>query len=135
GQPAAAIHDRRGGRRSPARSSADVPRGEPARDARPPPHAGPGAGSPHRPRGAARSRLLGDLLASLGASLPEMRAGRGTLAQELRLIEAYLAVQQVRMGPRLHVALDVPPALAHAEVPPLVLLTLVENAIKHGLDP
>jgi LytS/YehU family sensor histidine kinase len=44
-------------------------------------------------------------------------------------------VQQVRMGPRLTVALDVPPALAQAEVPPLVLLTLVENAIKHGLDP
>jgi signal transduction histidine kinase len=84
---------------------------------------------------AAGDRLIGHLLTYLEASLPAMRAGRGTLAQELRLIEAYLAVQQVRMGPRLHVALDVPPALAHAEVPPLVLLTLVENAIKHGLDP
>jgi signal transduction histidine kinase len=83
----------------------------------------------------AGDRMLGHLLTYLEASLPEMRAGRGTLAQELRLIEAYLAVQQVRMGPRLTVALDVPSGLAQAEVPPLVLLTLVENAIKHGLDP
>jgi len=83
----------------------------------------------------AGDRMLGHLLIYLEASLPQMRAGRGTLAQELRLIEAYLAVQQVRMGPRLTVALDVPPSLAEAEVPPLVLLTLVENAIKHGLDP
>ena len=84
---------------------------------------------------AAGDRMLGHLLTYLEASLPQMRANHGTLAHELRLIEAYLAVQQVRMGPRLTVALDVPPRLAQAEVPPLVLLTLVENAIKHGLDP
>jgi sensor histidine kinase YesM len=84
---------------------------------------------------AAGDRLLGHLLTYLEASLPQMRADRVTLAQELRLIEAYLAVQQVRMGPRLQVALEMPDTLAAAEVPPLVLLTLVENAIKHGVDP
>ena len=49
--------------------------------------------------------------------------------------EAYLSVQQVRMGDRLEVAVDVPPRLAAASFPPMMLVTLVENAIKHGLAP
>lgn len=83
----------------------------------------------------AGDRLCGHLLTYLEAALPHMRRAQGTLGDELRLVMAYLALQQVRMAERLQVGLDVAPTLAAAALPPLTLLTLVENAIKHGLDP
>ena len=51
------------------------------------------------------------------------------------LAESYLAVQKLRMGRRLNFAIDVPHDLREAPLPPMMLLTLVENAIKHGLSP
>jgi Histidine kinase len=71
----------------------------------------------------------------LKVALPSLRNDRSTLAREAELIESYLELQHVRMGRRLAYRIDVAPALRQIEVPPLMLLTLVENAIKHGLAP
>ena len=58
---------------------------------------------------------------------------RSTLSRELELAQAYLRVLKVRMGERLNVVIDVPADLREATLPAMMLLTLVENAIKHGL--
>lgn len=57
-----------------------------------------------------------------------------SLKEELDLVRLYLAIQQVRFGDRLHVAVDVPPELLSAEVPYLLLQPLLENAIKYGVE-
>jgi signal transduction histidine kinase len=79
--------------------------------------------------------MLHSLADYLRAALPQMRDRGSTLMRELQLIAAYLNVQQIRMGERLRVQVIVPPDLLAASVPPMMLLTLVENAIKHGLNP
>ena len=71
----------------------------------------------------------------LAVALPQMRERDTTLGREAELAEAYLAIQQIRMGRRLDFAIDIPPALREARLPPLMLLTLTENSIKHGLNP
>ena len=58
-----------------------------------------------------------------------------TLAQEVTLAERYLSIEQVRFGERLHVTWSLDPAAAHAQLPPLLLQPLVENAVKHGVEP
>jgi len=81
-------------------------------------------------------RLLRSLGAYLAAALPQMReAGSTTVGREFAMVSAYLRIFQIRMGERLQVDIDVPANVQHAELPPMMLLTLVENAIKHGLDP
>jgi len=77
--------------------------------------------------------LIHDLAAYLRTALPQMRDMRSTLARELELAQAYLSILKVRMGERLNVLIDVPADLREATLPPMMLLTLVENAIKHGL--
>jgi sensor histidine kinase YesM len=67
--------------------------------------------------------------------LPQWREARSTLGRELALTLAYLNVQQIRMGPRLDVRLSIPHPLEAAAFPPMMLMTLVENALKHGLAP
>ena len=57
------------------------------------------------------------------------------LGEEFELARAYLALFQVRMGPRLRFVMELPPALRGLRFPPMVLATLAENAIKHGLAP
>ena len=85
---------------------------------------------------AARGRsMLDHLMRYLEVALPRMRDSRSTLAGEVTLIESYLEVQRIRMGRRLIFEIDVPVELRPLEVPPMMLLTLVENAIKHGLNP
>jgi sensor histidine kinase YesM len=79
--------------------------------------------------------MLADLLRYLAEALPSLRDERSTVARELALVRAYLALHQVRMGERLKVSIDMPEALAGVAIPPMVVLTLVENAIKHGLAP
>jgi len=64
-----------------------------------------------------------------------MRREQVTLQTDFGLIEAYLQVMKVRMGERLRYRLDLPDALARVNVPAMLLLTLVENAIKHGIEP
>ncbi len=68
-------------------------------------------------------------------TLAKLRDPHSSLGRELALTTAYLSVQQVRMGDRLDVAVDVPARLAAASFPPMMLMTLVENAIKHGIAP
>jgi two-component sensor histidine kinase len=81
------------------------------------------------------SRLIKDLAAYLRGALPQMRETVSTLRRELALSQAYLRVLQVRMGHRLKVEIDVPRRLQEASVPPMMLPTLVENAVKHGIAP
>jgi len=79
--------------------------------------------------------MLGQLSRYLRAALPKIRESDTTLADEIELVSAYLGVQAIRMGERLQVVIRVPPALHAATVPAMMLATLVENAIKHGIAP
>src|SRR5258708_16061278 len=79
--------------------------------------------------------MLHNLSSYLRATLPQMRSSRSTLARELALALAYLRVQQARMGERLELGIAVPEELREAELPPMMLSTLVANAIKHGIAP
>ncbi|MBW3510405.1 sensor histidine kinase [Janthinobacterium sp. NKUCC06_STL] len=86
--------------------------------------------------GAAQAAALtANLIAFLRASLAEMRADQVPLQTEFDVVQAYLQVMQVRMGARLSFRLDLSPGLAQIQVPSMILLTLVENAIKHGIEP
>ena len=76
-------------------------------------------------------RLNNYLRATLSGSL----ASTHTLQSEFDRLRDYLELMAVRMGPRLHYTLDLPPNLAAQPVPPLLLQPLVENSIKHGLEP
>jgi hypothetical protein len=71
----------------------------------------------------------------LRASLQSLREDRMTVAQDIELVRAYLALASLRMGTRLTVDLKMDPATARLPVPPLMLQTLVENAIQHGIEP
>jgi hypothetical protein len=76
------------------------------------------------------------LIAYLRSTLPQMRApGGGTLGRQVELSRAYLAIMQARMKERLTVEFIIPPALEYAPFPPMMLQTLIENSIKHGLEP
>ena len=88
-----------------------------------------------RTDGEAGRAMLVDLMLYLESALPRLRSDNSTLAREAELIRAFLAVHQVRMGPRLQFHIDVPDALGPCAVPPMMLLTLIENALKHGLGP
>ena len=83
----------------------------------------------------AAHRTLARLIDYMSASRAHMRHEETTLAEELRLTEGYLEIQRLRMEARLSYAIDVAPDLRGNRVPPAALLTLVENAIKHGLAP
>ena len=79
--------------------------------------------------------MLDSLMAYLAAALPKMRQSETTLGEEADLAAAYLQVQQMRMGRRLSYSVDIAPALRTLAMPPMMLMTLVENAVKHGLQP
>lgn len=86
--------------------------------------------------GAARAAALtADLIAFLRASLAEMRSEQVALQSEFEMVAAYLRVMQARMGSRLRYALDLPAEFAQTTIPSMILLTLAENAIKHGIEP
>ena len=79
--------------------------------------------------------MLSSLINYLRAALPTMREPGSTLAREIELVRSFLTILQMRMGERLQFSVDAPAELSEARVPPMVLPTLVENAIKHGLSP
>ena len=79
--------------------------------------------------------MLADLLQYLQQTLPRMRESDSTLAREAEVARAFLAVHKIRMGDRLDVEFDIPDDLGATPVPPMMLLTLIENALKHGLAP
>jgi signal transduction histidine kinase len=80
-------------------------------------------------------RMLENFIHYLRASLQRSRAGGTTLRDELDLLQSYLGIQRIRMGPRLRFEFDVPADLQAAALPPLLLQPLVENAVRHGLEP
>ncbi len=79
--------------------------------------------------------MLDRLIAFLRATLNASRSSMHPLATEFERIGDYLALMQVRMGARLLTQLDLPDELRDIGVPPLLLQPLVENSIKHGLEP
>jgi sensor histidine kinase YesM len=79
--------------------------------------------------------MLDHFIDYLAASLPAMRESESTVKREVALAVAYLEVQKIRMGSRLAFAVDVPRALENIVIPPLMVATLVENAVMHGLGP
>ena len=79
--------------------------------------------------------MLDRLIALLRSTLQASRAGTHTLADEFARLDDYLGLMAVRMGTRLHCTLTLPPELAQTDVPALLLQPLMENAIRHGLEP
>lgn len=83
----------------------------------------------------AANRMVGHLIQYLRSSLPKMRESTSTVGQELELVRAYLNILQMRMGERLTFAITAADDLLDYAFPPMMLPSLVENAIKHGLEP
>ena len=84
----------------------------------------------------ARARhMLEAFIRFLRASLAATRRSTTTLADEFALIADFLEVLKVRMGERLQVSVDLPPGLGAVEIPPMLVQPVVENAIRHGLEP
>ena len=81
------------------------------------------------------SEVLGSLIAYLRAAVPRLNETTTTLGQEVQLVQAYLELMHMRMPDRLQFALHVDDAARGLRCPPMTLLTLVENAVRHGIDP
>ncbi|MFT3717390.1 sensor histidine kinase [Pseudorhodoferax sp.] len=81
------------------------------------------------------TRMLDHLVAFLRATLQASRSTEHTLEQEFSRLRDYLELMAVRMGPRLRFVLELPPPSAQRPVPALLLQPLVENAVRHGLEP
>jgi len=80
-------------------------------------------------------RMLERLIELLRGSLRASRAAHSTLGQEFDLLRAYLEILSIRMGARLAFSIEAPEELRSAPLPPLLVQPLVENAIRHGLEP
>ena len=87
------------------------------------------AGSPHA------SRVLRSLIQYLRAAVPLLREPAATIERELQLVRPYLELMQMRMPDRLQYGMNVDPSVLQVRCPPTTLLTLVENAVRHGIDP
>jgi hypothetical protein len=84
---------------------------------------------------AAAVDMIDHLMRYLSEALPKLRQEECCLSEERQLIDAYLRIHQIRMGSRLSYELQIPQALQNERVPSMLLLTLVENAVKHGINP
>ncbi len=87
------------------------------------------AGSPQA------STVLGHLIAYLRAAVPRLHETGSTVGQELQLVRSYLELMRLRMPDRLRFTLEVDPLCEPLQCPTMTLLTLVENAVRHGIDP
>ena len=87
------------------------------------------AGSPQA------SAVLGNLIAYLRAAVPRLQESGATLRQEIELVRAYLEVMHMRMPDRLQFSVHADEEALALACPPMTLLTLVENAVRHGIDP
>lgn len=81
--------------------------------------------------------MIDALVEHLRAAMPVFRESKqpSTLSDQLRICRSYLELMRVRLPDRLTYTIDVPDTIRSAAFPPLVLLTLVENAVKHGIEP
>ncbi len=86
-------------------------------------------GSPHA------SSVLRSLIAYLRAAVPLLHDPAATIGRELQLVRAYLELMHMRMPDRLRFELHVDESTLALRCPPTALLTLVENAVRHGIDP
>jgi signal transduction histidine kinase len=83
----------------------------------------------------AAKSILEHLNQYLRVSLGRTRRSSSTLADEISLVDALLAIAALRLGERLRYLIEVPEGLKDAQLPPLLLQPLVENALKHGIEP
>ena len=81
------------------------------------------------------AEVLKSLIDYLRAAMPRLHDGPGTLDQELALVRAYLQLMQMRMPDRLRFDVEADATLLARPFPAMALLTLVENAVRHGIDP
>lgn len=81
------------------------------------------------------SQMQKALITYLRGALPQMRQESSTLGRELRLIKSFLELLKMRMEDRLDVEFAVPEGAETADFPPMMLQSVVENAIKHGIEP
>ena len=81
------------------------------------------------------STMLERLISYLRAAMPTMRETTSTLGREVEVVRAYLDLLRIRMGERLTYTINMPVELNSISFPPTMIATLVENAIKHGLEP
>jgi two-component sensor histidine kinase len=81
------------------------------------------------------SKVLQSLIAYLRAAVPRLHESTTNLDQELQLVKAYLEVMHMRMPDRLQYEFRVDEIATRLQCPPMTLLTLVENAVRHGIDP
>ncbi|MDR7295885.1 signal transduction histidine kinase [Pelomonas aquatica] len=88
-----------------------------------------------RSQPATAERFLGELHDYLRLALPSLREPMSTLDREFELARAYLTVMATRLGERLRFDLHAQPGCNDHPLPPLMLLTLVENAVRHGIEP
>jgi len=88
-----------------------------------------------RSQPATAERFLGELHDYLRLALPSLREPLSTVGKELALARAYLTVMATRLGERLRFDVQAEPGCEAHPLPPLMLLTLVENAVRHGIDP
>jgi sensor histidine kinase YesM len=84
---------------------------------------------------ASASHMLESLIQYLRAAMPQMREESTNLGRETDMARAFLEIHKMRMGSRLSFAVDVPENLRCRTFPPMMLISLVENAVKHGVDP
>jgi signal transduction histidine kinase len=78
--------------------------------------------------------MLDHLITYLRTALPNLREGSSTLGKEFDLAQSYLNILKLRMGDRLSFSLDLPESLKNQIFPPALIINLVENAIKHGVE-
>jgi two-component system, LytTR family, sensor histidine kinase AlgZ len=83
----------------------------------------------------AAERTVEDLSELFRAALGQDHAHAGTLGDELQLVDRYLAIEQLRLGDRLHVRRELQDLPMEASLPRLLLQPLVENAVRHGIAP
>jgi hypothetical protein len=79
--------------------------------------------------------VLDSLIAYLRAAVPRLDSGEATLGEELDRVRAYLEVMQMRLPDRLQFSIEADASTARLRCPPTAVLTLVENAVRHGIDP
>ncbi|MFZ6843572.1 sensor histidine kinase [Undibacterium sp. RuTC16W] len=83
----------------------------------------------------AAETMLNHLIAYLRAAMPDLRANTAVLDQELQRAHAYLDILKLRLGDRLQFQIEASEQARACLIPPLAVMTLVENAIKHGIEP